>query len=176
MPSGNTHHVLDGGSLLFHLPWTRGSTYEAIFNLGVQYVLHRYNKATVVFDGYEDGPSTKDCIHVRHGGIGYQTIDFQCHMVMTSKKQEFLASKANKQRFINIFSNKLQAAGCTVLHATGDADLLIAMTAVESSRAKATALIGEDTDLLVLLSYHADLNSPHNLFFVPKTTSSSTKV
>ena len=50
------------------------------------------------------------------------------------------------------------------------------MTAVESSRAKATALIGEDTDLLVLLSYHANLNSPRNLFFIPKTTSSSAKV
>ena len=83
MPPGNTHYVLDGGSLLHHLPWPQGSTCEAIFNLGVQYVLHRYDKATVSFDGYEDGPSTKDCTHVRHGGIGSQTINFQCRMVMT---------------------------------------------------------------------------------------------
>jgi hypothetical protein len=96
-PPGDTHYVLDGGSLLHHLPWPQGSTYEVIFNLGVQYVCRRYDKATVVFDGYEDAPSTKHCTHVRRGGIGSQTINFQCHMVMTSKKQEFLASKANKQ-------------------------------------------------------------------------------
>lgn len=51
---------------------------------------------------------------------------------MTSKKQDLLANKTNKQKFINIVTNKLLAAGCMVVHATGDADLLIVMMAVES--------------------------------------------
>jgi hypothetical protein len=37
-------------------------------------------------------------------------------------------------------------------------------------------LIGEDTDLLVLLCHHAELDSPHDLFFIPKTSPSSAKV
>ena len=34
-----------------------------ICSLHVQYVANRYGKATVVFDGYQNGPSTKDVTH-----------------------------------------------------------------------------------------------------------------
>ena len=54
-----------------------------------------------------------------------------------------------------MLSQALQNAGCVTHQSNGDADLLIVKTAVESARTKTTVLVGDDTDLLVLLCYHA---------------------
>ena len=51
--------------------------------------------------------------------------------------------------------------------AEGDADLLIVQTAIEAASQGATSLIGEDTDLLDLLCFHADANL-HPLYFRSK--------
>ena len=45
-----------------------------------------------------------------------------------------------------------------VYHAPGDADLLIVEKAVESSTVMDTVLVGDETDLLVLLCHHASLD------------------
>ena len=52
---------------------------------------------------------------------------------------------------------------CKVYHALGDADVLIVQKTVESARVVDTVLVGDDTNLLVLLCYHASLHS-HNIF------------
>ena len=49
--------------------------------------------------------------------------------------------------------------GCIVDHAKYDADVLIVLTAVASTRHKETVLIGDDTDLLVLLLHHAEIDA-----------------
>ena len=51
-------------------------------------------------------------------------------------------------------------------HASGDADVLIVVKAVEASSVTNTVLVGDDTDLLVLLWYHATRNIENNLFFL----------
>ena len=56
---------------------------------------------------------------------------------------------------------------CKVYHAPGDADVLIVQKSVESATLMDTALVGEDTDLLILLCYHAGLES-HYIFFRPE--------
>jgi len=48
-------------------------------------------------------------------------------------------------------SDELRKRNCTVVNAPGDADVLVVKTAVEQSVQCATTVIGEDTDLLVLL-------------------------
>jgi len=53
---------------------------------------------------------------------------------------------------------------CHTFHGPGDADLLIVQKAVESATTTNTLLIGDDTDLLILLIYHTNLES-HDLFF-----------
>lgn len=63
----------------------------------------------------------------------------------------FLANTTNKQKFIHMLSAKLQEKGIKTVHAAGDADVLIATTSVNSASRCPTTLIGEDTDLLVLL-------------------------
>ena len=56
---------------------------------------------------------------------------------------------------IRLISDKLRQNGCTVVQASGDADVDIVEGAVSSCMTKLTTLIGEDTDLLVLLLFKA---------------------
>ena len=58
-PNGDVRYVLDGGALLQHISWQLGEMYDAIPNRYVSYI-KRYGQTIVVFDGYRDGPSTKD--------------------------------------------------------------------------------------------------------------------
>ena len=45
--------VLDGGALLHRIPWPRGSTFGAILNMYIDFVLKNYAEGIIVFDGYE---------------------------------------------------------------------------------------------------------------------------
>ena len=145
----------------------RGLTYDALCSLYVQYVDRKYGKATVVFDGCHYGPSTiKDSTHERRAGVYGLTVTFESDMVAKVKKDEFFVNKVNKQRFTNHLGDRLQRSGCTVIHHTGDADLLIVQTAVQSARSVLTVLVGDDTDLLVLLCYHAEMDA-YDPFFKP---------
>ena len=73
----------------------------------------------------------------------------------------------NKQNFIQQLGNNLQAAGCEVFHASSDADVLIAQKAIEMANEQNTVLVGDDTDLLVLLLHHSIITSK-DLFFAPE--------
>jgi len=56
---------------------------------------------------------------------------------------------------------------CKVYHAPADVDVLIVQKTLESAAIKDTALIGDDTDLLILLCYHASMEDCHSVFFLP---------
>ncbi|KAK3085994.1 hypothetical protein FSP39_011885 [Pinctada imbricata] len=151
--------VVDGGSLLHKIPWNRGDTFLSICRMYVDFVVRRYPCPTVVFDGYEAGPSTKDNTHRRrtHGITGTRVI-FEESTPFRSKKDIFLSNNQNKQDFIKMLSSELRKEGIDVKQAEADADVLISKTAIELSRSQSTTLFGEDTDLLVLLLFHADEN------------------
>ena len=89
-------------------------------------------------------------------------------MTLCVKKEEFLRNKENKQRFIDMLGGKLEQCGCQVVNASGDADLLIVKTAVGVTSKSETPLVGDDTDLLVLMCYYHSKNAAHNLFFMPE--------
>jgi N-acetylglutamate synthase/N-acetylornithine aminotransferase len=57
-----------------------------------------------------------------------------------------------------------------VIHAKDDADCLIAHTAISESLIQDTAVIGEDTNLLVLLCCHANLDS-RDISFIRRSIS-----
>ena len=65
----DVHCIVDGGGLLQRLPWRRGDLFENICQMYVDYVMRKYSRATVVFDGYVDGPSIKDVTHNRRTGV-----------------------------------------------------------------------------------------------------------
>jgi hypothetical protein len=163
----DVQYVLDGGALIQRIPWAHGAKYKDIYRQYTDYVSKRYGEAVVVFDGYE-GTSTKDMTHQRRTrGITGATVAFTEDMDAPMKKEHFLANKNNKQRFINMLGKELKKQHCQVYHAVGDADVLIVQKAVEWAATTNTVLVGDDTDLLILLCYHANLRS-NDLFFCPE--------
>jgi 5'-3' exonuclease len=167
-PTGQSQYVLDGGYLLHRIPWQRGTTYNDICSQYTNYVTRKYEHAIIAFDGYKEELSTKDSAHRRRtGGRAGPTVDFTSDMVMKSKKEDFLSNTVNKQRFIDLLGERLEQAGCETHHATGDADVLIVQTAVQAAANCQTILVGDDTDLLVLLCFHVPDDSC-DIFFKPE--------
>ena len=86
------------------------------------------------------------------------------NMKVAMRKEHFLANRSNKQQLIVMLRQKLAKCGCTTLQADGDADVLIVKTAVETSENKNTTLVGDDTDILVLLFYLYNLSNKDLIF------------
>jgi len=91
---------------------------------------------------------------------------------LAEKKTKFLCNKGNKHRFLCLLSSYLERAGCSKTQASGDADVLIVQTAIRSSMSVDTVLVGDDTDLLVLLLHHAD-TAGNALYFSPEPKQNS---
>ena len=155
VPETNAY-VLDGGSLMHRVQWVKGSTYGAIVESYVDFTLRNYGMATVVFDGYLGRPSVKDSTHRRRQQKHHPKVSFTSATEFSGKKEEFLSEGCNKQGLIHMISDGLREKGCTVINAEGDADRDIVKAAIASSEHQITTLIGEDTDLLILLLHHMD--------------------
>ena len=132
----------------------------------------KYGRVIIVFDGYNDKMSTKQMTHQRRssGKVG-ATVMFDQDMKITMKKDVFLSNVKNKEQFLAL-NRRLCQHQCVTHHADGDADLLIVQTAVEVARTRSTILVGDDTDLLVLLLFHADAEV-HDLFFITEAKNNS---
>src|SRR6218665_610878 len=143
-------HVLDVGSLLHRIPWKKGESYGTIAQSYADFTVRQYGAGTtVVFDGYEQGPSIKDNTHLRRGQSMYPVITFTAETEFSGKKEEFLSRSTNKQKLIWLVSDALRKMDCIddciVVNTSGDADVDIVKAAVETSRLHTTTLIGEDT-------------------------------
>ena len=169
------HYVLDGGSLLHRLSWKNGDTYRAIAANYATFTIKHYDKATVVFDGYEETPSIKDNTHKRRGNSGPE-VKFTPSSIFSGKKDEFLARASNKQRMVDLITESLEEKGCEVVKANGDADVDIVMSAVGHSQKTSTTLVGEDTDLLALLLYHVEVPNEGLYFRSDKLSTKNNKV
>ena len=154
----DTKFVLDGGSLLQRLPWSHGSTFGQICTDYGCLVESNYGAPHIVFDGY-NGPSVKDVTHERRSkGNRRVEIKFDNKTPCRTKKEVFLSNQLNKQKFIHMLGRHLQEKGCNVEHADGDADLMIVKTAIGLAEENSTVVVGEDTDLLILLCFYANIN------------------
>ena len=148
-------HVLDGGSLLHRLPWKSGDSYGTIVKSYADFNVQQYGSSTtIVFDGYDVGPSIKDNTHLRREHDIHPIVSFTADTQYTGKKDDFLSRGSNKQSLIRLLSDELRKRGCTVINAPGDTDVEIVKAAVSTSLLHTTTLIGEDTDLLILLLYY----------------------
>ena len=63
VPQGNVQFVLDVRALLQGLPWLRRRTFESLYQMYAQHIQKSFglDSTTVMFYGYPDRPSTKDC-------------------------------------------------------------------------------------------------------------------
>ena len=168
-PGDNVNYVVDGGSLLHRIPWEKGTTYDSICQNYSDYVRKHYGKPVIVFDGYSDQPSTKDNTHHRRAEKHVSTpVHFTSEMSMNLKKEDFLSNKLNKQKFIKLLSDHLVHNECKTKHAKADADVLIVQTASDSAYTTSTVVVGDDTDLLVVLCYHTPNINTHDTYLRPE--------
>jgi len=90
-------------------------------------------------------------------------VNFTVDMAVQSKKNDFLSNPGNKKRLIHLLRDRFER-GCETHQARADADILIVQTGIAAAGRCNTILIGEDTDLLVLLCHHAQ-KTRFNIFF-----------
>ena len=121
-------HVLDGGVLLHKVRWSGNITFEDVCKHYVKYVRKNYGTCNIVFDGYSEGPSTKDHEHVRRNASKRSNTEVHCNVTnkINIKQDVFLANNTNKSRFIDMLSSYLREAGNTVVGCKEDADTEIA--------------------------------------------------
>ena len=117
-----------------------------------------------MFDRYEDAPSLKGNTHFRHGKTGHATVHVRADAAFASKRDNFLGNTSNKDQIIKLIMQKLRKHGCFVNQAEHDANFSIVLAAVDRSRQCSRTLIGEDTDLLLLLLYYADCKAKTLIF------------
>ena len=65
-----------------------------------------------------------------------------------------MLDSSNKQAFLLLLVTQITNAGIKVQHTSGDADLPIVNAALEIATETSVTVVGENTDLLVLLLYH----------------------
>lgn len=143
-------YVIDGGMLLHKVLWQIGQKFSAICQSYVQYLKRNYaSNIHVVFDGYIQN-STKIMERIRRSKkLLCVDIFFNEDMQLTVQQEKFLANTNNKSKFIELLKKKLIENNILVHKAEDDADTLIVKTAI--NQIGTTAIISEDTDVLVLL-------------------------
>ena len=82
-----------------------------------------YGQAVVVFDGDKAGASTKDSMHARRAGHEGRKVMLNLSMTLQLKKDDFLANKDNKQRFLGLLGEHLATHGCEIAYSIGNESL-----------------------------------------------------
>ena len=85
-------------------------------------------------------------------------------------KDKFLLSKENKQAFLEHLTLYMNSRNITAIQSHGDADTLVVSTAVTAASFSNVVVIGEDTDILILLLHHYQHDNTHNMFFMTQSS------
>ena len=80
-------------------------------------------------------------------------------MIITISQDKFLSRNKNKKKLIELLCEKFEKEKCIEVVAEEDADFLIESTVEKCSVSGTTWIIGEDIDLLVILTQHTPINT-----------------
>ena len=143
IPNGKI--IVDGGALLHQVKWIKATTYHDITDQYRQYLESRYGKCTVVFDGYDSGPSTKDHEHRRRIKTSSAYAKIPPFMSAHTDSSTFLSNSQNKSQFINILSEHLRSFQREVVQSPSDADTMIVKRALDfAASGDVTTVIADD--------------------------------
>ena len=135
--------------------WDKQSTYQEIIQKYINYVESHYGKCSVVFDGYQDGPSIKDHKYFRRLMKASVSPNVSIHMensVGSTSQKPFLSNVYNRQCLIDLLEVALAPNGHTVVKCNNDADTAIVSTLLDyACQNKDVCLVAADTDLLIIL-------------------------
>jgi len=148
---GFDKHVIDGGYLLHLVHWPEGGTYGDVPKTYVSYVNSHYGlMAVIVFDGYCNGPNTKDHEHERRSKKSSPDIAINVNYVAYKDPNAFLANDRNKKAFVALLLSSFKPAGHTVYQATNDADTLVAKYGLNLARLKSHKKISVVASVVML--------------------------
>ena len=147
--------VIDGGWLLRKTNWIEGSCFEDIIELYRSYLANHHGQASVIFDGYNNEPTTKDHEHDRRAPSMCPNFSVDSNLKVTVSQQVFLGNNSNKRNLIKLMAPKLKLDKHLVKQAVADADTLIALTALENaSLGRSVTVFENDTVIVLMLVLH----------------------
>ena len=89
-------------------------------------------------------------------------IEFNKDTIITISQDKFLSRNKNK-KLIELLCEEFEKEKCSAVVAEEDADFLIVSTAEKCNVSETTWIIGEDIDLLVILTQHTPINTVYFL-------------
>ena len=159
--------VVDGGWFIHQLKWEKGKSFSDIANSYIDYLkmLQKNRKCVVVFDGYNNSP--KDHEHRRRSAnsVGGVQVILDPAKACTVSKEKFMGCSANKEQFIALLCTLLdREPNMKTYVADDDGDTLIVKEVLRMSLTMSVEVLGEDTDLLILLIHHVKVEHKHIVF------------
>ena len=148
--------VIVGGWLLHKVKWQQGLTYGEIVQQYVSFIRRHYvGNIVIVFDGYLNGPSTKDHEHDIRSVKCAPDVTLADNLLAFSNQPAFLSNERNKKAFVDNLMGEFSRHGYGATQASQDADTLIVSTALQIAKsAVPVSVVATDTDILALLIYH----------------------
>ena len=139
--------------------------FDNILHKYVNYIIRHYTKnSIVIFYGYPDALSTKSVERLRRTqkSIGRE-INFNIQTKITFAQEKFLSNNDHKKKMIDLLREELTKNDIKNDQAEENADLLIITTAIEVAAKENVKIVGEDIDLLVILTQLAP--QKENIFY-----------
>ena len=94
---------------------------RSLTNIWIMWPVDTCSQWLSLMHGYSNQWNTKDLTHDRCcGGHVGKIVHFINTMTLQTRKEDFLCHPENKQRFINILSQKLECKDCDAQHAKGN--------------------------------------------------------
>ena len=149
--------IIDGGHLLHVVVWPTPLTYKTVIDLYMNYVVSHYNqgRTIVIFHGYGDKQTSKSQEQRRRAAVKSSAdINLILDAQTTTSQEAFLNNAQNKTALIGELTKALLLRGIEVKQASGDADLVIAlsaMTAADIANGRAAVVSRDTADVLVIL-------------------------
>ncbi len=91
-------------------------------------------------------------------------------MICKEKREDFLANTSNKVNLIQMLATHFNSCGLKATICQADADVPLVQEALEYAKYQVTILVGDDTDLLVLLCFYPNQDFDVFLKSEPKKT------
>ena len=97
---------MDGAALIHKVRWEKDVTFQEFCEQNVNFVRCKFGQCTVVYDGYEVGPSKKDHKHCRWSVKKSDTVEFTFNeeTKVKANQQAFFSNEKNKGRFKKMLS------------------------------------------------------------------------
>jgi hypothetical protein len=112
---------------------------------------------TIVFNGYNDGPGTKDHEHERRSHKAAPDVISTSATLVYGNQLIFLQIEVNKQAFVSMLMEHLSDMKYGTVQAHNDVDTLIVTIALTIARkGENVTVLADDTNILILLMFHYD--------------------